>query len=276
MTYNALGPGALDYLPCRYGTSKLLFRGPGRNLDDPYIAFIGGTETYGRFVEKPFPALIEVATGMPCVNFGCMNAGLDVFARDPFVLGAAAEAQISVLQIMGAQNMTNRFYSVHPRRNDRFLAPSDLLKTIYRDIDFSEFHFSKHMLAALKAASADRFKTVHRELQTAWVARMRLLMGQISGKIILLWFADHAPDRHGRAHRGLGADPLFISQEMIDQVAAHAAKVVKVVPSRDAYDEGTNGMVFAPLEAHIAAELPGSRAHREVAAALLPAIQDVS
>lgn len=30
MTYDALGAGALDYLPCRYGTSKLLFRGPRR------------------------------------------------------------------------------------------------------------------------------------------------------------------------------------------------------------------------------------------------------
>ena len=46
MTYDALGAGALDYLPCRYGTSKLLFRGPRRPLKEPYIAFLSGTETY--------------------------------------------------------------------------------------------------------------------------------------------------------------------------------------------------------------------------------------
>jgi hypothetical protein len=42
MTYDALGVGALDYLPCRYGTSKLLFRGPRRPLKDPYLVFMGG------------------------------------------------------------------------------------------------------------------------------------------------------------------------------------------------------------------------------------------
>lgn len=150
MTYIAMGPGALDYLPCRYGTSKLLFRGPRRKLDRPYIAFVGGTETYGRFIEKPFSKLVEDETGQQCVNFGCMNAGIDVFSRDPYIPMATAGAMITVVQVMGAQNMTNRFYSVHPRRNDRFVAPSDLLKTIYREIDFSEFHFNKHMLTTLK------------------------------------------------------------------------------------------------------------------------------
>ncbi|MDC1223540.1 DUF6473 family protein [Ascidiaceihabitans sp.] len=46
MTYDVLGAGNLDYLPCRYGTSKLLFRGPRRPLKEPYIAFLSGTETY--------------------------------------------------------------------------------------------------------------------------------------------------------------------------------------------------------------------------------------
>jgi uncharacterized protein DUF6473 len=63
MTIDALGLGALDYLPCRYGNSKLLFRGPKRSLDEPYIAFIGGTETYGKFLAKPFPVLVEEEFG---------------------------------------------------------------------------------------------------------------------------------------------------------------------------------------------------------------------
>jgi hypothetical protein len=34
MTYDVLGPGPLDYLPCRYDMSRLLFRGPKRNLNN--------------------------------------------------------------------------------------------------------------------------------------------------------------------------------------------------------------------------------------------------
>jgi hypothetical protein len=136
MTYHVMVLGALDYLPWRYDTLKLLFRGPRRKLEKPYVAFIGGTETYGRFIERPFPVLVEDELGLVCLNLGCLNAGSDVFFRETFVPGAAADAKITVVQVIGAQNMTNRFYSVHPRGNDRFVGPSDLLKTIFRDVDF--------------------------------------------------------------------------------------------------------------------------------------------
>jgi len=276
MTYDAMGPGALDYLPCRYGASKLLFRGPRRKLDKPYVAFVGGTETYGRFIEKPFPSLVEEETGLVCANFGCLNAGIDVFAHDPFVPGAAADAKITVMQVMGAQNMTNRFYSVHPRRNDRFVAPSDLLRTIFREVDFSEYHFNKHLLMGLQKVSPERFETVYKALQSAWVARMLLMMGQMRGKTILLWFAGHGPSDHSTEHAGLGPDPLFVTRSMMEQVEPYVTKVLKVVPSRRARQDGTNGMVFNPLEAHTAEELLGVQAHEEAAAAISQAIAELS
>ena len=36
MAYDNPGDGALDYFPCRYGKSKLMFRGPRRRLEAPY------------------------------------------------------------------------------------------------------------------------------------------------------------------------------------------------------------------------------------------------
>ena len=59
MAYEFAGDSALDYFPCRYGQSKLLFRGPRRRFDGPYAAAIGGTETYGKFVADPYPALVR-------------------------------------------------------------------------------------------------------------------------------------------------------------------------------------------------------------------------
>ncbi len=59
MTYDTLGAGALDYMPCRYDGSKLLFRCPERRLDAPFVAFFGGTATYGKYIKNPFPALVE-------------------------------------------------------------------------------------------------------------------------------------------------------------------------------------------------------------------------
>ena len=59
MAFENPGQGALDYFPCRYGHSKLLFRGPRRKLDGAYCAVLGGSETYGKYVREPYPALIE-------------------------------------------------------------------------------------------------------------------------------------------------------------------------------------------------------------------------
>ena len=116
MAYEHLGAGALDYYPCRYGTSKLWFRGPSKALDQPYCAVIGGSETYGKFVERPYPDLFQDKTGYPVVNLGCVNAGADVFALDETVMDICKNAEITVIQLTGAQNISNRYYSVHPRR----------------------------------------------------------------------------------------------------------------------------------------------------------------
>lgn len=274
MTYDVLGPGALDYLPCRYGTSKLLFRGPRRSLDQPYVAFLGSTETYGKFVKDPFPALLEAALGRVCVNFGQPNAGIDAFAQDPFVITAAAGADVTVIQIIGAQNMTNRFYAVHPRRNDRFVSTSALLRTIYREVDFADFHFNKHMLNRLLRVSPERFEVVRDELQQAWLARMQLMLKQIPGKTVLLWFADHPPEGDCPETQGeLGRDPLFVTRDMLDKLAPQATGIVEVVPPPEVVQEGTRGMFYSQMEEPAAAEVLGPTAHRLAAEALEPVIK---
>ena len=169
MTYDILGLGALDYLPCRYGTSKLTFRGPRRALEGPYVAFLGGIVTFGKFIEQPFPLRVEHLMGVTSVNFGQVNAGLDVFANDASILEVAAQSKVTVMEATGAANMSNRFYTVHPRRNDRFLHAMPDLRRLYHDVDFTQFSFTHHMLGHLQQKDAVRFTEVQRVLQRTWV-----------------------------------------------------------------------------------------------------------
>lgn len=272
MTYENLGDGALDYFPCRYGKSKLLFRGPRRKLEGDYIAFLGGTETYGKFIEKPFPFLVEREIGTTCVNFGWLNAGVDVFLNDTTILEASAGARATVVQVMGAQNMSNRFYAVHPRRNDRFLQASSLLRTVFREVDFTEFHFNRHLLQTLQTLSVERYEMVRDELKNAWLARMELLLGKISGKSIVLWFADHAPEDPDTVD-GLGHDPLYVDHEMIEKIRPFATEVIEVTASSTAIKAGVEGMVYNQMEAPAAAEMMGPKAHYEAATVLSGALE---
>lgn len=276
MKHEKIVTGELSYAPCRYGDSRMLFRGPRKRLDLPYLAFIGGTETYGKFIERPFPTLVEKAMRQTCVNFGCVNGGIDAFVNDPTVMSICSQADLTIVQVMGANYLSNRFYSVHPRRNDRFLRASTVLQAVYQDVDFSEFSFTRHMLGALHAKSIERFDTVVKELREAWMARMRNMLGQIGERTILLWFSedamtdDHWADRPGQ----LQVDPLFITASMIDDLRPLVKDVVVANPTERAVAQGSRGMFFPPSQAKAASEMLGVDCHVEASAALIPKIRD--
>ncbi|MEP5632957.1 MAG: DUF6473 family protein [Tateyamaria sp.] len=270
MSYDALRPGGLDYLPCRYGNSKVLFRGPKRAIDKPFVAFFGGTTTYGKFIQTPFPAVVEADLGMTCANFGSVNGGVDVFATDAFLREVTTIARATVIQITSPRNMSNRFYRVHPRRNDRFVEASPLLRAIYRDVDFAEFNFTNHMLTRLLTVSPERFQPVVDELRTAWIARMRLVLGQIPGKSILLWASELSPENVGN---DVNSDPAFITRDMLDQVIPLATEYVEVVAPDAAQDANTDGMVLSELDMPAARKMLGPQVHRDIAKKLTPILK---
>lgn len=263
MSVQGGGHGALEYYPCRYGGSRVLFRGPRRELDGDYFAFLGGTETYGRFIESPFASLIERRMAVACANFGVVNAGVDLYLNDPASMDLAIGGEAKVLQIMGAQNMSNRYYSVHPRRNDRFLRASERLESLFPEVDFTEFHFVRHMLNKLAEVSQDRFEVVVEELRAAWVARMKHILTLLRGKVVLLWFADHPIPSGPRA--SMHGDPLFVNRQMVEALRPRVASLVEVVASESVLMEGTKGMVFSDFDACAAAEFMGPYAHEEAA-----------
>nr|WP_272009840.1 DUF6473 family protein [Roseovarius sp. ZX-A-9] len=274
MAYEKLGGMPLDYRPCRYGKSKLLFRGPRRDLSGQYVAFLGGTETYGKFISRPYPALVEARTGLKCVNLGWPNAGIDVFLHDPDVLSLAARAQVVVLQVLPAQNMSNRFYSVHPRRNDRFVEASPLLRSAYREVDFTEFHFTRHILHRLRSVSEERFALVRAELQIAWIARMKLLLNQFGIPVVLLWLSSHRPGESADQPH-VSDDPAFVTAAMLEALRPYVVQLVDATASPGTQEDGTRGMVFSQFDAAAAAELLGPAAHTEAAERLAPVIRDL-
>lgn len=271
MAFQRLGDKPLEYLHCEYPGSKLRFRGPQRKLEGHYAAFLGGTDTYGKFIEQPFPALIEARTGVKCVNFGWPNAGVDVYLNDIGVLMATAKASVTVLQVPCVTNMTNRFYSVHPRRNDRFLEASGTLRAIYGEVDFTEFHFVRHMLKRLKNVSEERFSTVIEEIQTAWMSRMQLLLHKIDSKVILLWMSARKPEEHA-SQTQVEFDPICVTRKMVEMLRPMADHMIEVVAGDAIKTEGTKGMRFSELETPAAQEVLGPTVHYQVAEALGPMV----
>lgn len=267
MAFAYSGAAALDYFPCRYGGSRLAFRGPARDLSLPYLVALGGTETYGRFIARPWPELVENETGWRMVNLGQPNAGPDVWLADPAAMRVIAQASRMVIQVSGAINLSNRFYQVHPRRNDRFLRAHMPLMRLFPEVDFTRFNFTHHLMATLELMSAERFEVLVAELQATWVARMQRLIRHAGIPVTLLWMADWPPP----VTSGLGG-PALIDVGMLDALMPAVAARVEVAFSDRARQAGLQGMAFAEMERAAASGLPGPLCHHEVAEAVAAAL----
>lgn len=246
--------GALRLEPCRYGLSKLAFRGPARPTDDRFVAVLGGADTFGKYIAKPFPDLIETAIGEVCVNLGCASAGPDVFLQDTAVQSLCHDAAAMVLQVLSVTNQTNAFYKVHPRRNDRFIGPTDKLTALFPEVDFAEIAFTGHLIARLCDVDRERFEVVLTHLRNTWVRRMTTLASMANGPVILLWLASQTDD----------AQPCFVNRMMVDAILPHMAECVVV----RAQTGDTAGMSVAPLDELNARAAFGPAVHEVIAKSL--------
>lgn len=260
---------------CTYGLSRVPFRGPRKPLEGRYVACLGGSETFGKYLERPWPELLETRLGDTCLNLGCLNAGVDVFLRDAAVKALAHDASATVIQVMGAANMSNRFYRVHPRRNDRFLGPTDALRSLYPEVDFAEIAFTRHLLQVLLRVSEERFDELRVELQRVWLRRMTQLVAEIGGPVLLLWLAEHAPASSGPVEDAeeLRRDPVLVTADMLQALRPQVSAIVESRPSAAALAQGVTGMVFGALDLHAAREMLNAAAHDEATNLLEPALR---
>ncbi|PWE32509.1 hypothetical protein DDZ14_10660 [Maritimibacter sp. 55A14] len=264
--FERFGRSGIDYVPFRLENSRLRFRGPQPDLSGPYCAFLGSTETYGKFIARPYPAQVEASLGLACANFGCLNAGVDLFLGDSALREVCARARVTVIAVMGAHNLSNRFYSVHPRRNDRFIRASAALKALFPGLDFTDFNFTRHLLTGLRDHAPEAFPAVVEEVQSAWLARMRQLLRGIPSRTILLNLAERpAPE----TDLPLGPEPLFVTGAMIDRLRPDVSQVVEC---RVCVPEGAarlHGMVFDRLEESAAQGMMPPALHEAAAKALI-------
>jgi hypothetical protein len=265
------GAGALDYFPCRYGASKALFRGPQRDLTGPYVAVLGGSASFGKYVARPYPELLEQALQLPVANLAAQNAGPDLYLTDPAALKIAAGAAVAIVQITGAEALTNPLYTVHARRNDRFLAATPALRALYPEVEFTEIHFTRHLLTVLHRANPLRFARVQQVLQDAWLQRMQSLLACLPARRVLVWMSDTAPPATA-VEPAPGFGPWLVDRTMLAALAGPATPLVEIVASPASVTEGAAGMTFPPTEALQARALPGPAVHAEVAERLAPEV----
>ena len=146
------------------------------------------------------------------------------------------------------------------------------MKALFRDVDFTDFSFTRHMLLTLHAQSPDRFAILADELRATWLDRMKELMSRLPRRTILLWIADQPPQSAARGAR-LDQQPLLVDAEMMAAITPMARTYVEVISRPANRGQRLGSMAFALTEAQAAASVPGPEVHRDAARILSRALE---
>lgn len=137
--------------------------------------------------------------------------GVDLHLGDPALGFAGAQALAYVLVLPPLGNLSNPFFAVHPRRNDRFVAARAPLKALFPEVDFAPFAFTGHALGTLAGVCPERFAVLRQSLASVWVTRMRLLLDRLPPRGVLIdlptagWLP--RPPIPGEGRRRIAIDP---------------------------------------------------------------------
>ena len=270
-----------DYDMYRFGRSRQIFRGPQPDLRGHYIASIGGSYTFGRFTDSPFPTLLGDELGLTSLNLGADGAGAGFFLGDPEVKQAASNARLCVVQIMSASSISNRMFTVRPRRNLRLHEVSELMYGVFPEVEFERFAFVRPMLNYLEKLDPERFKLVENEMKNAWIGRTQTLLSSLQTRTILFWFARRDPEEPAPEIDGdptSTAYPEYVDRAMIDTVKQVSDAYVECVTSsglpQDLKVDGRT-VLYKPTGMPIDEnrEYPSPEMHLAAANALLPEIK---
>ncbi|MGR3484553.1 MAG: DUF6473 family protein [Paracoccaceae bacterium] len=243
MRMDRVGEAPPYWTPCRYGTSRLAFRGPAVRADGGHLAALGGAATFGRFLRRSGPGLLGEALGAPVVNLGVPGAGLEAMEADGAIRAIAHDAAGVLIEAPPPQTGSGHWLRVHPRRNDRVLAPGPALRALYPETDLVECAFAGALLARLRRTCPRRFARLSAGLRADWRARMSALVAGLPGEAAIWW-------RPAEAARW----PVPLTPA---DLRATGARVIALPRLRSARAR-VRTMCLGPADLHLAVGAPGA------------------
>jgi len=236
----------IDYQTYQLDGAREEFRGPPVT-GDAYVACVGASQTFGRFVQAPFPNLIARALGIEVLNLGRGGAGPTFPLGNPLLLERINHARAAVVQVFSAAD----FYT------------------------------------ALLQEDEQLARQIVAETRANYVQSMTELLDAITVPKVLFWFSVRAPEYREQwrlpIHRLFGDFPQLVNREMVDQLRSHSDRYVECVSRRGLPQplpgpilSGAPGTPPLPPGAEAKTEnryYPSPEMHEEAAALLIPEVR---
>lgn len=208
---NALNIGYGDHGECftPEGFSTLTLR--GHMPDEPYVACIGGGHVFGRYVDEPWPALLQ----RPALNLGIGDASPATFL-DERLLALINGAERVIVTVMTARN---QYQPWQPNEDG-------LKGCIMKD----GRNFNEYWRDVVKEANGCAPKLMNQvwRARNEWTTDMRNLLQSINRPVLVAWISSRSPNymlNPRNIHKVYGRYPHLVRGGMLPK------KTTKIVQS---------------------------------------------
>lgn len=223
------------------GTDALRGPAPTDLRAGSYIACVGAAQTFGCFVDQPWPRLVERDLGVPTLNLGVAGAGPACFLQPPFP-ELIANARAVVFQVLSGRSADCSAFASYGRerltvRTDGRVLGADAAWREALEADLVGWR-QPLLRGLLNRWLACRGRQVVRQLvqetREDWQARFHDLLALTKAPKVLLWWSRRPPHHRPRFHSVpamFGDYPHLIDAPMVAALAARCDAYVECVTS---------------------------------------------
>jgi hypothetical protein len=197
------------------------FRGPAPPPELPYIAYVGAAQTFGRFCDDPFPAILAHRLGVPALNLGVGGVGPRYFDAPHFVRQMAG-ARMVVLQVLAGRSSGNSRFD------------NSTTGTLHgvRVRDGKVMRFEDFLVELIRDEPTDAVRRTVAETRDAYTSEMLGLIRRIPVPKVLFWMSTRPPEyveEWTSAWGVLGAFPQLVNRVMVDRITSECDAFVECV-----------------------------------------------
>ena len=269
----------IDYRLYRLPGVKSPFRGPAVK-GDRYIACVGAAQTFGRFVDTPYPRLVSSALGIEALNLGRGGSSSTFVGENPILLQHVNRAALVVVQVLSGRSQSNSMFQVL----------DDGMRGI--NIETGQPCTAPEFYTWLMEKDKELTQRIVEETRTNYIQSMTRLLNAIKPPKILLWFSNRTPEYQERLGGSLldlfGKFPQFVNRPMVDALRGQADAYTECISKRgipqSIIDRGFYPVTFedVPLPPSppenvvtINTYYPSPEMHEDAAAMLIPVCREI-
>lgn len=216
----------IDYQLYNINTEiKMPLRGPAPDelRKGEYIVCVGAAQTFGCYVEEPYPYLLQKELNIPVLNLGVSGAGPSFFKDREAWLKLMNNAKFAIVQVMSGRSASNSMFKSQGRA------------MLTRVSDQREIASGFAWEEIIKNSSSEQIDFLVQETRKNWEHDMNTLLNKIEVPKILLWFSKRKPnylEEHNDVYKLLGEFPQLVNDAMLESVKPSADYYVEAISSK--------------------------------------------